>query len=182
VCPAPVSTATLNVARNKSGSVSARKTRLYCWLLKDSRNFSPESSFCSRLCRLPKTMTNRLITFLLSSLLVIAVVATTYSQQVADPHFNANVEHPAFTKNFPRLLFDEAHNNFHTTTGRYKPFADLIFNDGYKVIVNRQPFTRASLESARILVISNALTAQRSPKKSPTLFAIGFAMVVRSCS
>jgi hypothetical protein len=79
------------------------------------------------------------------------------AQQIADPHFNAKVEHPAYTKNFPRVLFDEAHNNFHTTTGRYKPFADLLFNDGYHVAVNRKPFAKESLQTFKILVIVNAL-------------------------
>jgi len=105
-------------------------------------------------------MINRFITFLLSCLLGVAVSATTYSQQIADPHFNASVEHPAYTKNFPRVLFDEAHNNFHTTTGRYKPFADLIFSDGYQVVVNRNPFARTSLQTFKILVIANALGAE----------------------
>jgi len=44
--------------------------------------------------------------------------------QVADPNFKATVDNPAYKKG-PKVLFDEAHNNFHTTGGRYKPFADL---------------------------------------------------------
>jgi hypothetical protein len=82
------------------------------------------------------------------------------AQQIADPHFNASVAYPAYTKNYPRVLFDEAHNNFHTTTGRYKPFADLIFSDGYQVVVNRNPFAKASLQTFRILVIADALGAE----------------------
>src|SRR5258708_32631246 len=35
-------------------------------------------------------------------------------QQVADPNFDAKVAQPAYAKNGPRVLFDEAHNNFHT--------------------------------------------------------------------
>jgi hypothetical protein len=61
--------------------------------------------------------------------------------QVADENFNAKVEHPAYTKSGPRVLFDEAHNNFHTASGRYKPFADLITNDGYQIVPNKQPFS-----------------------------------------
>ena len=79
------------------------------------------------------------------------------AQQIADPHFDARVDKPAFTKNFPRVLFDEAHNNIDTTTGRYKPFADLLFNDGYHIAVNRQPFTKTSLATHKILVIVNPL-------------------------
>jgi len=95
-----------------------------------------------------------------SCALMVVLSATVSGQQIADPHFNARVEHPAYTKNYPRVLFDEAHNNFHTTTGRYKPFADLIFNDGYHVAVNRKPFAKESLQTFKILVIANALGAE----------------------
>jgi hypothetical protein len=97
---------------------------------------------------------------LFSCALIIVLSVVAFGQQIADPHFNARVEHPAYTKNFPRVLFDEAHNNFHTTTGRYKPFADLIFNDGYHVAVNRKPFAKESLQTFKILVIANALGAE----------------------
>src|SRR6266496_2271728 len=95
--------------------------------------------------------------------LALMAIALTHSviictaQQMADPEFNTSVEHPAYTKNLPRVLFDEAHNNFHTTTGRYKPFADLIQNDGYHVVRNRQVFTKALLGSFKVLIIANEI-------------------------
>jgi len=82
------------------------------------------------------------------------------AQQLADPEFNTTVEHPAYKNNLPRVLFDEAHNNFHTTTGRYKPFADLIISDGFRVVVNRKPFSEKSLDTFKILVIANAIGAE----------------------
>jgi hypothetical protein len=85
---------------------------------------------------------------------------TARSQSIADPHFNAKVDKPVYTKNFPRVLFDEGHNNSETTNGRYKPFADLLFNDGYHVVVNRQPFTEQSLKTTRILIIVNPLGSE----------------------
>lgn len=94
-------------------------------------------------------------------LLVSAVsVTTTLAQQSADPDFDARVENPAYAKNFPRVLFDEAHNNVDTSTGRYKPFADLIFNDGYHLVVNRQPLNKATMMTFKILVIANPLGAE----------------------
>jgi hypothetical protein len=92
--------------------------------------------------------------------------------QVADPNFDAKVAHPAYTKNGPRVLFDEAHNNFHTTSGRYKPFGDLITNDGYQITPNTQKFSAATLKGYDILVISNALGAQRmaAPEASDPAF------------
>ena len=95
--------------------------------------------------------------FLFCCAFVIFLSSAASAQQGADPYFDAKVENPAFTKNFPRVLFDEAHNNIDKTHGRYKPFADLLFNDGYHLAVNRQPFTKDSLQSFKILVIVNPL-------------------------
>ena len=82
------------------------------------------------------------------------------AQQAPDPEFNTSVENPAYKKDGPRVMFDEAHHNFHTTEGRYKPFVDLMLNDGYRVIRNRQPFSKTTLGSFKILVIANALGAE----------------------
>jgi hypothetical protein len=101
---------------------------------------------------------------LLAAVIVMTAIATvnrSYAQQVADPNFDAKVAHPAYAKTGPKVLFDEAHNNFHTASGRYKPFADLIANDGYQVTPNKEKFSAASLKGFDILVISNALGAER---------------------
>ena len=87
------------------------------------------------------------------------------AQQLADPEFNTSVANPAYTKNGPRVLFDEAHHNFHTSEGRYKPFVDLLLNDGYRIVRNREPFTKASLSSFKVLVIANALGAEEMDDK-----------------
>lgn len=54
------------------------------------------------------------------------------------------------------MLFDEAHNNIHTATGLYKPFADLIVNDGYVVVPNKEKFQASTLKDYDVLVIVNA--------------------------
>jgi hypothetical protein len=82
------------------------------------------------------------------------------AQQHADPEFDVSVENPAYKKEGPRVMFDEAHHNFHTTDGRYKPFFDLLMNDGYRVVRNRQPFAKSMLSSFKVLVIANALGAE----------------------
>lgn len=82
-------------------------------------------------------------------------------QQLADPNFDARVARPAYTKNNPKVLFDEAHNNFHTTTGRYKPLADLVSNDGFRVTANKERFQPETLQAYDVLVIANALGAER---------------------
>lgn len=103
-------------------------------------------------------MITRIAVFLFAFACLTSSVA--HGQQGADANFDARVENPAFTKNFPRVLFDEAHNNAESSHSRYKPFADLLFNDGYHLVVNRQPFTRGSLENFKILLIVNPLGAE----------------------
>jgi hypothetical protein len=76
--------------------------------------------------------------------------------QVNDPDFSARVESPAFTTRHPRVGMDEAHRNFHTRDGRYKPFAALMTADGFMVSA-APPFDGASLKSVDILVIANAM-------------------------
>jgi hypothetical protein len=100
------------------------------------------------------------------------VTACGFAQQVADPDFDTKVQKPAYTSEHPRVLFDEAHHNFHTSSGRYKPFADLIRNDGYSVTPNKQPLEKKSLSGYDILVISNALGADAmgSPQASNPAF------------
>src|SRR6266513_576093 len=109
---------------------------------------------------------------LCTGLTLFLLISSAYSQQVADPNFDAKVAKPAYAKNGPKVLFDEAHNNFHTATGRYKPFADLITNDGYQVTPNKQKFSADTLKGYDILVISNALGAPRmnSPEATNPAF------------
>jgi hypothetical protein len=89
--------------------------------------------------------------------LSLCLFAVAIGQQQADQTFDARVAHPAYTTSHPKVLFDEAHNNFHTASGRYKPFADLVGNDGYAVTPNKEKFRRETLGGFDILVIANAL-------------------------
>ena len=82
------------------------------------------------------------------------------AQQQADPEFDTSVARPAYKDDGARVMFDEAHHNFHTSDGRYKPFVDLLKNDGYNVIRNRQPFVKTRLSDFKVLIIANALGAE----------------------
>jgi len=84
------------------------------------------------------------------------------SRQVADMSFDTKVADPAYVNAHPKALFDEAHDNIHTMTGRYRPFADLITNDGYRLTPNKTKFSPKTLEGYEILVIANALGANES--------------------
>ena len=102
-------------------------------------------------------MNNLLARFssLLTIFISLAVVSS--SQQVSDPNFNSRVPNPAYTKKHPKVLFDEAHFNFHTMGGTYKGFVDLISNDGYTVTPGKEKFSKQVLKDYDILVIAGAL-------------------------
>jgi hypothetical protein len=81
-------------------------------------------------------------------------------EQLSDPGFDTTVANPAYRLGSgPRVLFDEAHFNFHTAGGRYKAFADLLTRDGYRVLPSRERFSAPVLRSHDLLIIANALGA-----------------------
>ena len=85
-----------------------------------------------------------------------AALAIHGGQQMADPNFDPADVPPTYVEEHPRVLFDEAHFNFHTAAGRYKPFVDLTTNDGYVVTPNKEKFQQKTLTGYSILVIANA--------------------------
>jgi hypothetical protein len=103
---------------------------------------------------------------------VVGLAIVGLAQQVADPDFDTKVAKPAYTKKHPKVFLDEAHHNFHTASGRYKPFADLISGDGYEVTPNTRKFSKETLKGCDVLVISNALGAalMGSPEASNPAF------------
>jgi len=68
------------------------------------------------------------------------LVAPVRAQQEPDTTFDTRVARPAYTSGGPRLLFDEAHHEFHRIAGRYRPSAELAHHDGYRVVANADGF------------------------------------------
>jgi len=91
--------------------------------------------------------------------LVVLLIFTDSPRQFADPNFDTRVVRPAYTNEHPKVLFDEAHHNIHTANDLYSPFANLITNDGYQVVRNKNTFSQKTLEGCSVLVIANALGA-----------------------
>jgi hypothetical protein len=80
--------------------------------------------------------------------------------QLSDPGFDPSVANPAYRLGTgPRVLFDEAHFNFHTAGGRYKAMADLLTRDGYRISPGRERFSAPVLRAYDLLIIANALGA-----------------------
>lgn len=91
--------------------------------------------------------------------LLILPIFVTHAQQVADTTYSPSVE--AHTHSFvkKRIYIDGFHNNFHTLSGGFRPFARILQEDGYDVRSWNEVFTKENLLDADILVIANALHA-----------------------
>jgi len=99
-----------------------------------------------------------------------AAACVAFAQQVPDPDFAPAIDAPAFAEGKgPRVLVDEAHHNFHTASGRYATFANLLRRDGYRVSGLAHTFSAETLRDADVLVIANPLHAANANNwKLPT--------------
>jgi hypothetical protein len=77
-----------------------------------------------------------------------------------DPKFDTAVTRPAYEAGKlesidggPLVLYDEGHRNTHTASSGYRPFLDLVRNDGYRVNVSKEPLTRSKLSDVSVLVV-----------------------------
>ncbi len=122
---------------------------------RSARSTLPHSTFRSNF-RLQLHGSGLALAWIFSSL-----TGATFAQQAADSSFRPEIARPAFaTGKGPTIALDEAHHNFHTTTGRYRPFAELLRRDGYVVVPSKEPFSSTALQNVRVLVIANALHAR----------------------
>ena len=89
-------------------------------------------------------------------------------QQVVDTTFVPRVRSaPAYPAGRgPAVMIDEAHHNFHTANGRYRPFVKLVERDGFVVRSNTTRFDSAALATARVLVIANAVAEKNQASEA----------------
>lgn len=77
------------------------------------------------------------------------------AQQMADTSLVAKLSNPYHKLDKgPKVFIDETHHNFHTKDGRFKPFSELLTQDGYQV---KSMLNFEDLGATDILVISNAI-------------------------
>ena len=90
------------------------------------------------------------------------------AQQVPDPDFKPPIENPAYAEGKgPIVLIDEAHFNYHTASGRYQSYVNLLRRDGYVVQASKKKFSNESLKAGKILVIANALSQRNARNWNP---------------
>jgi hypothetical protein len=105
---------------------------------------------------------------LFTVIVLLVDVGIASAQQVADLTYKPPLPRPAYESGKgPRIVIDEAHHNFHTAEGRYKPFAELLRRDGYRVESLSQPFSAGSLKGVGVLVIANALHERNAENWAP---------------
>jgi hypothetical protein len=105
---------------------------------------------------------------LLTVIMLSAATRIGSAQQVADLTYQPPLPRPAYEAGKgPRVALDEAHHNFHTADGRYKPFAELLRRDGYRIGGLRQPLSADSLKAVDVLVIANPLHERNAEDWSP---------------
>src|SRR4051812_6684482 len=107
-------------------------------------------------------------------LVVLALAAVALGQQILDPSFKPVVENPAYKASGPVVAIDEAHANFHTAGGQYKPFAELLTLDGYRVRPATRKFDKDAFAGINVLVIANALS-EKATRENPGLPAFSDA-------
>lgn len=105
--------------------------------------------------------TRRRILILASITAVVAAGAavlawSAWAQRGADLTYDTSVREPALAKRRPRVLFDHGHNNTHSISGRFAPFANLLRADGCEVASISSPITPALLAGRDVLVTVNA--------------------------
>jgi hypothetical protein len=77
--------------------------------------------------------------------------------QIPDHNYDPPVPKPAYAPSSgPVLAIDEAHNNSHTGSTGFAPFAKLLRKDGYRVEAFTNTFSAESLQKLDVLVIVNA--------------------------
>ena len=77
---------------------------------------------------------------------------TLWPVQDVDASFRPRNTERTFTERRPRIAIDEGHQNFHTSDGRYRPFARLMERDGFRVTAIPGRITPEALRNVDIFV------------------------------
>jgi hypothetical protein len=86
-----------------------------------------------------------------------------------DPMFDPTVREPAYEESQgPSILLDGGHHNFFIQWDFIKPFADLAEADGYRPVIDDEPFSAAYLARFDIVMIITALPFDFTTKNEVT--------------
>ncbi len=106
-----------------------------------------------------------------------AAPAVHADHQAADDDWTASVSQPEFGfGEGPVVLVDAAHGNWHTIDGRFKAFAELLRQDGYRVRSAESVISSGSLAAADVFVIANPVLGGEAAEwvlPTPSAFTAG---------
>lgn len=101
-------------------------------------------------------MTIRILSLFLC--LNITFLSNAHAQQVPDTSTFFVIDEMAYPEqDGPFIYVDAGHNNFHTLTGRYVAFGNVLTADGYQLAGQSEEITLAVLEKCAVYVIANPL-------------------------
>lgn len=99
-------------------------------------------------------------------IMLLAQLANGATLIVGTGDYVVKVEHPSYAPNSgPRILVDDAHNNYSTSDNRFKGFVDLMLADGERVTPLRTPITAEALAGVDVFVTCNALNEKNADNK-----------------
>ncbi len=84
--------------------------------------------------------------------------------QKPDRKYDVSVQNPTYRSETPKVIYDEAHLNTHKAAITYRPFIDLITNDGCSVTTNTEKFAPPMLVNCDLLIICNAKSDKTLPR------------------
>lgn len=99
---------------------------------------------------------------------VLYITGCSDSGQQTDPNFVPKNQYRSYpSSSAPIVAIDQAHHNFLTAKGRYRPFALVLASDGYRVQSMEHRISTTELNKINILVIANALDRDRTNWQPP---------------
>ncbi|MEP6610160.1 MAG: hypothetical protein ABJA83_16005 [Burkholderiaceae bacterium] len=85
-----------------------------------------------------------------------ALILGACAGQKADAAYTPRVAHPAYVAGGPVVCIDEAHNNAHTADGLYRPLAELLVKDGFRIRRVKSNLFHGLSDECKVFVSVNA--------------------------
>lgn len=103
----------------------------------------------------------------LGAAILLLLASCSRNSSVADNDYDVTVSKPMLAEMKLKVYFDESHKNHHRISTTYKPFANLISNDGCIVKANNKPISKTILADANIYAIVTAMGKEDPGATSP---------------
>ncbi|MFN8547460.1 MAG: DUF4350 domain-containing protein [Candidatus Eisenbacteria bacterium] len=86
--------------------------------------------------------------------LIAAAVLFVNRPRTYDTRFDTRVANAAYRSDGPVVLFDLGHNNSHGPENAYRPFAEMLRHDGYRIATVKTTLSAEAIGSAAVLIVA----------------------------